>query len=135
MACGRCGLRWGVSDVDRPQCLELERRQRPRGPAGTAMAQLRAEYARGPVLPEGGFVTPERRQDPEQRAMFEALARAVDLRELLVKYMRHMRREEGSTGAAWIGSDGRGYFSDVLFSPSEVALLKLCADEAEDGGA
>jgi hypothetical protein len=120
MACGRCGLRWGVADVDKPQCLELERRQRPRG------ASL-------PPFPPGGFVTPERRKDPEQRACFEVLARAVDLRELLVKYMRHMRHEEGSTGAAWIGSDGRGYFSDVLFSPAEVALLKLCAEEAEDG--
>lgn len=120
MACGRCGLRWGVADVDKPQCLQHERRSRPRAQGG-------------PVLPPGGFVVPERRQDPEQRACFEVLARAVDLRELLIKYMRHMRAEEGSTGAAWIGSDGRGYFSDVLFSPSEVALLKLCAEEAEGG--
>lgn len=120
MACGRCGLRWGVADTDPPQCLQHERRQRPRGQGM-------------PVLPAGGFVTPERRKDPEQRACFEVLARAVDLRELLVKYMRHMRAEEGSTGAAWIGSDGRGYFSDVLFSPAEVALLKLAAEEAEGG--
>lgn len=119
MACGRCGLRWGVADVDKPQCLQHERRSRPRGQAG-------------PAFPPGMLV-PERRQDPEQRATFEVMARAVDLRELLVKYMRHMRAEEGSTGAAWIGSDGRGYFSDVLFSPSEVALLKLCAEEAEGG--
>jgi hypothetical protein len=120
MACGRCGLRWGVADVDRPQCLRLERRQRPRATGG-------------PVLPPGGFVVPERRKDPEERACFEQLARSVDFRGLLVKYMRHMRGEEGSTGAAWIGSDGRGYFSGVAFSPAEVAALKVCSDDAEDG--
>lgn len=118
MACGRCGLRWGVADVDPPKCLQHERRQRPRG-AGM------------PPFPPGGFVTPERRRDPEQRACFEQLARSVDFRELLTKYMRHMCAEEGSTGAAWIGTDGRGYFSDVLFSPAEVAALRICADEAE----
>lgn len=120
MACGRCGLRWGVADVDKPACLQHERRNGPRRPSM-------------PAFPAGGFATPERRQDPEQRACFEAMARSVDLRELLTKYMRHMRAEEGSTGAAWIGSDGRGYFSGVAFSPAEVAVLKLCAEEAEGG--
>lgn len=119
MACGRCGLRWGVGDVDKPQCLQFERRQRPRGPE----------------LPPGGFVTPERRKDPHQRATFEALARSVNFRELLIKYMRHMRAEEGSTGAAWISTGGVGYFSGVAFSPAEVAALRICSDDAEDGGA
>jgi hypothetical protein len=84
-------------------------------------------------MPVRPLAETERRQDPEQRACFEQLARSVDFRELLTKYMRHMRVEEGSTGAAWIGGDGRGYFSDVLFSPAEVAALKLCSEEAEDG--
>jgi hypothetical protein len=122
MACGRCGLRWGVGDVDKPACLELERRQRPRG-------------GNLPVFPPGGFVVPERRKDPEQRACFEQLARSVDFRELLIKYMRHMRVEEGSTGAAWISTGGVGYFSGVAFSPAEVAALRICSDDAEDGGA
>lgn len=120
MACGRCGLRWGVGDVDAPACLQHERRQRPRGQGG-------------PVFPPSGFVTPERRQDPEQRACFEAMARSVDYRELLAKYMRHVRAEDGSTGVAWIGGDGRGYFSDVLFSPAELAALKVAAEAVEDG--
>lgn len=119
MACGRCGLRWGVADVDKPACLEHERRQRPRG--GNA-----------PVLPPGGFMTPERRGDPEQRAMFEQLARSVDFRELLVKYMRHVRVEDGSNGVAWISGEGRGYFSGVQFSPAEVAALQVCRQDAED---
>lgn len=120
MACGRCGLRWGVADADPPECLQHERRSRERGPGSSR-------------LPLGGFVPPDRRKDPHQRATFEALARSVNFRQLLTKYMRHMRVEEGSTGAAWIGGDGRGYFSGVLFSAAEVAALRVCADDAEDG--
>lgn len=119
MACGRCGLRWGVADVDPPQCLQLERRQRARG-AGL------------PPMPTRPLAETERRRDPEQRAAFEQLARSVDFRELLVKYMRHVRVEDGSTGVAWISGEGRGYFSGVLFSPAEVAALKIAREDAED---
>jgi phosphoglucomutase len=78
-------------------------------------------------------VPPERRHEVEMRKLREAMAARVNYRELLAKYMRHVRAEEGSTGVAWIGGDGRGYFSDVAFSAEEVAALKACAEAAEGG--
>lgn len=119
MACGRCGLRWGVADVDPPQCLQHERRQRARG-VGL------------PPMPTRPLAETERRRDPEQRAAFEQLARSVDFQALLVKYMRHIRGGEGSTGVDWISGEGRGYFSDVKFSPAEVAALRIAREDAED---
>lgn len=119
MACGRCALRWDVADPNPPQCLQHERRQRPRN-VGL------------PPMPTRPLAETERRRDPEQRAAFEQLARSVDFRELLVKYMRHMRVEDGSTGVAWISGEGRGYFSGVLFTPAEVAALRIAREDAED---
>lgn len=120
MACGRCALRWDVADPNRPPCLQHERRTAPR------VLGL-------PPVPMRPLVGMERRQEVEARRRQEEPAGRVDYRDLLLKYMRHMVGKEGSTGAAWIGSDGRGYFSGVLFSPEEVATLKACAAELDGG--
>ena len=120
MACGRCGLRWGVADVDRPQCLLHERRIRPRDNGL-------------PPMPTRPLVQMGRRLTLVASDHLEKSAARVDYRELLLKYMRHMLAEEGRTGADWIGIDGRGYFSGVMFSAEEVAALKVCAGELAVG--
>jgi hypothetical protein len=123
MACGRCALRWSTDDPDPPACLQHERRARPR----VDVLPLVPAVLVAPPVP------PERRHAHELHQAREAAARRVDYRGLLAKYMRHMAAEQGSTGVAWVGGDGRGYFSGVVFSPEEVAALKVCADELAAG--
>lgn len=117
LACGRCGLRWGVADVDPPQCLGHERRSRPRGQGL-------------PPVPVGPLVTPWR---PEGFGAHRKVAEGVDYRALLVKYMRHVSEEEGSTFVARIGTSGTGYTSGVSFAASELAALLVCNVESEVG--
>jgi hypothetical protein len=117
MACGRCALRWDVNDANPPACLQHERRTRPRGQGLPPV----------PVQPLAG---PEPRPEHVTRRQ---VAEGVDYRALLVKYMRHVGEEEGTTYVARIGTGGRGYFSGVTFSAPELAALLVCDGESAAG--
>lgn len=113
MFCNRCALRWDVKDAAPPPCPVEARSHIPTRPLVTP--------ARIPV---------EVQAKRNGKTLRQAAA-GVDYRELLVKYMRHVAAEEGSTTVAQIGRSGEGYFSGVTFSASELAALIVCDGESK----
>lgn len=141
MFCSRCVLRWSVTDTDPPQCLQHERRSRPRGPAGEAVVHFRGTVSN--VLGSGrypieNFMRVDRElterllgiDGPVEVAPGCALpprqGEGVDYVALLAKYVEHVGEEEGIDFIDLIDSNGRGYHSNVQFTPAELEALKKC---------
>ncbi len=58
----------------------------------------------------------------------------IDYRELLKKYMRHIKEEEGITFLNSLNTGPNNSWSDdVLFTPQEVEELRKVEKEIDDG--